>query len=168
MARTLKRNAKVKESPVERVINRKSHPLPRSKSPIEKLVEDSYDEVMDEAYEEEYAPAPSSFRSRETAKTKKVPKRFIIRATVVDKFTIIRKRVQMTPSMCDVHGCNFDIAEKNHFGSWRGVPHWERKRLLEALEEHKQIAHNNSENYIITEDQMPTRWLGSERGLKEL
>jgi hypothetical protein len=168
MARTLKRNARIVESPVERVIKRKSMPLPRRKSPVEKLVEDSYDEVLQGYEEDEYeAEAPSSFQSRKSKAVKEPKrKRYIIRATVVDKYTIHRKRVLLTPSMCDTHGCAFDIAAKNGFGDWDGVPRSERWRILQALEEHKRLAHNNSENYIIEEHQIPTRWLGGEHGLK--
>jgi hypothetical protein len=169
MARTLVRNAKLKrivESPVERVINRKSRPLPRKKSPVEQLVEDSYDEVMEGYEEKDYAEAPSSFQSRRKATEEKYRKRYIIRATVIDKYSIYRTRVLMTPSMCDVHGCNFDIATKNGFDGYDDVPRSERKRILEALQAHKDLAHNNSENYIIEEKDMPTRWLGTERGLK--
>lgn len=151
------------------------------RTPTERVIEDTYDEFFpDEAEEyedlDDYEDEPvrpkrrSSFDSLETA-AERVPNpqnRYIVRAVVVDKFTIPRKRVLLTPSMCDVHGCNFDIAEKNDYGNWQGVPRRERKALLEALEEHKEKAHNNSEDYIITEDQMPTRWLGAERGLKDI
>lgn len=161
------------------MINRKVRSLPKRKTPVEKLVEDSYDEVMgtedfeedgyeDYAESEYYAEAPSSFQSRKPQKESetKYRKRYIIRSTVVDKFTIPRKRVLLTPSMCDTHGCGFDVATKNGFIDWYEVPKRERSRILNALAEHKRIAHNNSENYIIDEKDMPVRWLGYEHGLK--
>jgi hypothetical protein len=70
--------------------------------------------------------------------------------------------------MCTINGCPFDVAEKNGFGSWDRVPRAERPFILEALEEHKEKAHNKSEDYIVEESQLPTRWLGSERGLKDI
>lgn len=97
--------------------------------------------------------------------TSKPKRRFIISQTIVDKFTIPRKRELLVPSRCII--CQFDIAKKNNT-TWEDVPEHVRPRMLEALEKHVEMAHNQSENLIIDEDQMPTRWLGPERGLKDI
>lgn len=96
-------------------------------------------------------------------------RKFITSSYVVDKFTVKRTRELLTPSRCTTPGCNFDIAKHNGFlRGWNSVPARERPLLLEALNEHVQMIHNRSEEFIIDEEEMPKRWLGAERGLKGL
>lgn len=89
-----------------------------------------------------------------TAPTKR---RFITRQARIDKFNVSRRRVELTPSVCDV--CAFDVAEK-YFGSWHQVPLEEREKIQKALEMHKKTVHTTADNLIVDEDELPTKWLG--------
>jgi len=84
-------------------------------------------------------------------------KRFIIRSWIIDKFTTKRKRVELTPSVCDV--CAFDIAAEKH-GNWDGVPEARKADVLQAVIEHKREMHPIREDLIVDEDDMPQQWLG--------
>lgn len=85
-------------------------------------------------------------------------KRFIIRSWIIDKFTTKRKRIELTPSVCDV--CAFDVAEKLH-GNWHHVPDNKKADILLALAEHKREAHPVKEDLIVFEDEIAKEWLGS-------
>ena len=85
-------------------------------------------------------------------------KRFIIRSWIIDKFTTKRKRIELTPSVCDV--CAFDVAEAKH-GNWHHTPDIHKADILLALAEHKREAHPIKEDLIVFEDEIATQWLGS-------
>lgn len=85
-------------------------------------------------------------------------KRFIIRSWIIDKFTTKRKRIELTPSVCDI--CAFDVAESKH-GNWHHVPDINKADVLLALSEHKREAHPVKEDLIVFEDEIATQWLGS-------
>jgi hypothetical protein len=85
-------------------------------------------------------------------------KRFIIRSWIIDKFTTKRKRIELTPSVCDV--CAFDVAEAKH-GNWHHVPDINKADVLMALTEHKRDQHPVKEDLIVFEDEIATQWLGS-------
>ena len=87
-----------------------------------------------------------------------VKKRLILHSIRIDMFTVKRSRIVLTPSMCDTPGCNYDSASK--FGGYDYAPKSEHSILLEVLAEHKKVAHNKSEEYIIYEDDLPSQWLG--------
>jgi len=84
-------------------------------------------------------------------------KRFIIRSWIIDKFTTKRKRIELTPSVCDV--CAFDVAEEKH-GNWYKVPDFKKADVLQAVIEHKREAHPVKEDLIVFEDEIATQWLG--------
>jgi hypothetical protein len=88
---------------------------------------------------------------------------FILQRRKIDNFNVICRRVLLTPSMCTVNGCSFDIAVKNGFSGWNEVPVEERKMMLVALAEHVKVVHTSSQAHIIKESELPTRWLGDKR-----
>jgi hypothetical protein len=90
--------------------------------------------------------------------SKPAKKRFIIRSWIIDKFTTKRKRIELTPSVCDI--CAFDVAEAKH-GKWDAVPDFKKSDVLLALQEHKREQHPVKEDLIVTEDELATEWLGS-------
>lgn len=85
-------------------------------------------------------------------------KRFIVRSWIIDKFTTKRKRIELTPSVCDV--CAFDVAQAKH-GNWYHVPDFNKADVLIALQEHKKEAHPVKEDLIVFEDEIAKQWLGS-------
>lgn len=84
-------------------------------------------------------------------------KKFITKEIQIDKFNVLRRRVELTPSVCDI--CAFDIAAKR-FGNWNGVPEAEKDKVIEAVEKHKQVVHPINMNMIVDEEQIATQWLG--------
>jgi hypothetical protein len=93
----------------------------------------------------------------------KVSRKFIMKRIVIDKFTTKAIRVPLTPSTCDT--CGFDVAEKN-FGEWDHSPLDQRSILITALQAHKKMYHSVSDQLIIDESQLPTRWLGNKGSMK--
>lgn len=94
----------------------------------------------------------------EEVKTLPTVRRLIIRENRVDSFTTVRTRKVLTPSMCTKPGCIFDAAKD--FDGWENVPEEKQSVITQVLEQHDKVFHNNSESYIIDEDQLPTEWLG--------
>lgn len=87
--------------------------------------------------------------------------RYILREYRVDKFTMIRKREHLTPSMCTKLGCNFDVAKFNGWeNGWEDVPESDRKIVREALEQHVLLVHSAANDQIVSEADLPTEWLG--------
>lgn len=84
--------------------------------------------------------------------------RLIKKEIYIDKFTIKRDRVVVTPSVCDV--CALDIAVFNGLGSWDKVPEDRRTSIIAALREHKKLVHPTREDLVINRSEMPNRWLG--------
>lgn len=76
----------------------------------------------------------------------------------IDKFTIKRDRVVVTPSVCDV--CALDIAVFNGLGSWDKVPEDRKTSIIAALREHKKLVHPTREDLVINRSEMPNKWLG--------
>jgi hypothetical protein len=101
-----------------------------------------------------------SFNSEANKPKPKTGKKFITKETVIDKFNVLRQRVELTPSVCDI--CAFDIAAK-HFGNWHNVPEAEHEKIAKALAEHKRVVHPLNQNLIVDESEIPTQWLGQLR-----
>jgi hypothetical protein len=89
---------------------------------------------------------------------------FGIRATRVDKFSTKRTRVLMTPAVCP--RCRLDLADLNKLGAWDELDHEIKLRVTGAVAEHIRKVHDISEDEIIPENQLPTKWLGSKAEVK--
>jgi hypothetical protein len=105
-------------------------------------------EIEQEADAEEAAEAAKPLSQRQ----------FIVKEFQVDKFNVIRRRVELTPAVCDV--CGFDVTERNNLGDYDSMPETVRAQVVEAIAEHKRLVHSPAEKLIINEDEVPTEWLG--------
>lgn len=104
---------------------------------------------------------PLSFFDLEETKQPRDPdKLYKITEIKVTSHLIKRKRVEMTPSMCDVPGCQFDSAKANGFPTgYYAVPPSKRQIFATLVDRHKKKYHNRSEEFIIAGKDMPRMWL---------
>jgi len=87
-------------------------------------------------------------------------KKYVIREHVIDKKTVVRKRVLLTRDTC-IH-CGVSLCELNHLPPFDSLDSGTQSRLLAALNEHKRIAHPNTDKKVLTEEELPTQWLGEQ------
>lgn len=98
-------------------------------------------------------------------------RRFILQEVRIDNYTLLRRRVELTPSMCTHRGCAFDAAKEVGFKSgWNSVPHDQQlpqgrtlgQAILGVLENHQAFAHALDQSHIITEDELKRQkgWAG--------
>lgn len=95
------------------------------------------------------ATKPEPEVEQEQEPTLEPPRRWIIKPTQIDKFTILRKRVLITGCVCE--DCGFDFCERNGFPPWDDLDSGQRAVVKQALVEHRKL-HSVAENQIITED----------------
>jgi len=80
-----------------------------------------------------------------------------------DKFTVVRKRVKLTPAVCDE--CGRDMCEINHRAGQLSSAEYdalspEEQRLVRvALEKHKERFHTDSSGRVIKATDAPTSFL---------
>lgn len=91
----------------------------------------------------------------------KVSKRYIIKETQVDKFNIVRTRIELTPAVCDK--CGFDVAARNNLGQYDKMTPEMQEQVRGAIQEHKDIVHTIATDLIVDEDELPTEWLGQHK-----
>lgn len=77
---------------------------------------------------------------------------YITKENVLDRFTIIRKRVEYKPSMCEL--CALDLAELNNLKSWEDSDEEGRTLLANLVAEHKNAIHTKYANKFLTEDEL--------------
>lgn len=98
-------------------------------------------------------------------------RKFILQEIKIDNFTLYRRRVELTPSMCTHRGCGFDAAKEAGFkAGWATVPQDQplpggRKlgeAILGVLETHLTFAHALDQSHIISEDELNRnkQWAG--------
>lgn len=98
--------------------------------------------------------------ANETIVQPAVPKRrFITFSKQIDKFNIIRKRVELTPAVCDV--CGFDLGHHNNLGPFSEMDQQTQAAVKKAIQKHKDEFHNKADALIVNEDELPTQYLGS-------
>lgn len=90
--------------------------------------------------------------------TKAQKKRYIISTTPVDKFTKLRKRILLTPAVCEI--CGFDLLTRNELPAWDDLTPEEKQYAIKSIEEHKEKYHSTSNAQIVDEDELPEHWLG--------
>lgn len=85
---------------------------------------------------------------------------FIINEKKIDKFTIKRTRIVLTPAVCEV--CGLDLIE-NIGGEtqYDEMTNGEQEKVREAVQKHKELLHAPASKLIVTRDQVPTSYLGS-------
>lgn len=101
--------------------------------------------------------------AEEAAEAAKPPeqRRFITKETPVDKFNVIRTRIELTPAVCDK--CGFDVAARNGLGEYAKMSPELQEQVKSAIAEHKGIVHTIATDLIVEEDEMPTEWLGQHK-----
>lgn len=95
--------------------------------------------------------------------------RFIIHATTIDNKTVKRVRHKVTPAVCLACGVDF-VKEAYKQGRIREdedgkpptfdkLPHQIQEILINAVRRHTVKNHNNSEALILSESELPKKWL---------
>lgn len=90
-------------------------------------------------------------------------KQFVVREVRVDSRNVVRKIVELTPSVCDV--CGEDLVEANRRAGmvpWEDASEGERKMIERVVKEHKDKFHGSKRSNALTEDELPTKWLSKE------
>jgi hypothetical protein len=88
----------------------------------------------------------------------KPQRRWIISSTKIDSKNVLRRRVLITPAICEK--CGFDFLYTNKLPAWDQLNEREQDKVREALEAHDAAAHQVENQLIITDDEKPTQWLG--------
>jgi len=77
---------------------------------------------------------------------------YIVKKTFVDTHTVFRKRVRLTPAVCNM--CAFDICEHHNLGIYEDLPPETKLQLKQAIRQHKILYHPTSSNDIVSASQM--------------
>jgi Ser-tRNA(Ala) deacylase AlaX len=85
---------------------------------------------------------------------------FIMREVRIDAHNIRRFRVQLTPSMCQVRGCQYDAASM--FGGWNKAPidqelpngQTVKQKIMNLLKAHVESGHVIETSHIMSEDEL--------------
>jgi predicted Zn-ribbon and HTH transcriptional regulator len=88
-------------------------------------------------------------------------KQYITKETPVDKFNVIRTRIELTPAVCDK--CGFDVAARNGLGRYEDMSEAMQAQVAAAIKEHKDLVHTIATDLVVSEDEVPTEWLGSHK-----
>jgi hypothetical protein len=135
--------------------------MPTKKLKVDEPVEEqSLEQEAIAAFEKELAADADREEAEEAAKPV-AKRRFITKETVIDKYTVARTRVELTPAVCDK--CGFDVAARNGLGEWATMTPALQEQVRAAIEEHKGIVHTIATDLIVDEDEVPTEWLGQHK-----
>ena len=93
-------------------------------------------------------------------------RQFGIYARRVDKFSIKRTRVLMTPAVCPK--CRLDLVALNNLAPWEDLATRTQEELIAGVAEHVFKVHDNTEQDIISEDELPKEYLGPKHVKQEL
>lgn len=92
-------------------------------------------------------------------------KHFIINERKVDKFTTLRKRILITPAVCEI--CGLDLIENSGSDKkYSEMTKEEQAQVAKAVEKHKELVHSPHSKLIVTEDEIPTSYLGKKHRRK--
>jgi hypothetical protein len=86
---------------------------------------------------------------------------YITKETPIDKYTVKRTRVLLTPAVCDK--CGFDVAERNSLGAYEDMTDSMKEQVKAAIKEHKEIVHTIATDLVVSEDEVPQEWLGQHK-----
>lgn len=89
-------------------------------------------------------PAPKKVQVEEEPK-------YVIRAIHADKYTVVRKRVLLTPAVCEK--CGVDLCELNGLPPYDELDDEQRLRVESALARHMK-RHSLAEEPILTKKQI--------------
>lgn len=103
--------------------------------------------------------------TKEVGKEGKPERLFGTYARRIDKFSIKRVRVEMTPSVCPK--CRLDLAKINGLKPWRRLNEQEQAAMKQAVRDHVNKVHDISEQDIVSESELPKRFLGTKAEQEE-
>lgn len=135
--------------------------------------EESDDPVEDSDFDEDYFEEDDDILPSMSKRVKSEPDRRLlvnhrnsrgrkllrIKAIAVNPYLVVRRRVELTPSMCKVAGCNFDAATANGYKSYWRIDPSRRDIFKTVLKKHMRKYHNYSEDHIILANKLPGEWL---------
>jgi len=87
--------------------------------------------------------------------------RYIIKETIIDKYSVKRERVKITPAVCDK--CGFDVSARNGLGEYDRMSPVLQAQVQGAIAEHKSLVHTTAQDLIVTQSELPTKWLGQHK-----
>lgn len=94
---------------------------------------------------------------------KKEKTKYIITTRKVDKFNLIRKRVPVSPAICQK--CGEDLLALNKITEpWDDLPKSQQDALLMCMKDHEAKVHSKTSALIVEEDEIAGAWLGEKRG----
>ncbi len=93
-------------------------------------------------------------------KRPKTGRKLVMKEKKLDPFTTLRRRIVLTPCVCEQ--CGFDLCEKNGLGDYGDLGVEEKARVKQAIKKHKEL-HVVAENQVVLEEDMPTHHLRSPR-----
>jgi hypothetical protein len=77
----------------------------------------------------------------------------VLKEVVVDKFTTLRFRVELTGCVCE--DCGFDFCARNGFPEWDNLEEGQKAVVKEAMKQHKEL-HSVTEQRVVTSEQLNT------------
>ena len=86
---------------------------------------------------------------------------YIIKETIIDKYSVKRERVKITPAVCDK--CGFDVSARNGLGHYDDMSPVLQEQVRGAIAEHKSMVHTIAQDLIVKESELPTKWLGQHK-----
>ena len=90
-------------------------------------------------------------------------RKFIITTRRVDKFNIIRKRVLLSPAICQK--CGEDLLALNKIEEpWDDLAPAHQDAIKGAMKDHVTKTHTRAQALIVNEDEIAGAWLGEKRG----
>jgi predicted Zn-ribbon and HTH transcriptional regulator len=113
------------------------------------------------AFEGELKADAAAEEQAEELEAKKSPNLYIIKSTQIDKYSVKRERVKITPAVCDK--CGFDVSIRNGLGDYESMSEAMRDQVKNAIAEHKTLVHTAAQDLIVSEDELPTEWLGQHK-----
>lgn len=127
---------------------------------IEEDVETEVEEIESgeeelEIPEDDYVPATPVRR-----KPLKQGRPMVVRQTAPDSYTVVRRRVPLTKSMCKKPGCNYDAAVSLGYKEYKNVPPNRRQEAIDLLNKHTEFVHTANQEHITFESDLETEFLG--------
>lgn len=84
--------------------------------------------------------------------------RYVLHAVPVDRFTVKRTRVRLTPAVC-TH-CGTDICAVNNLGDYEKLSDEVKVRVQRALDKHKELYHTKAEAKVVRARELPKANVG--------
>lgn len=83
-------------------------------------------------------------------------KLYVQREIPVDKFSTVRKLIEIKPSTCDI--CGYDVIRSNKLPDYEMMDALAKAKVADVLEKHKERHTSADKPKIIKESDIPTSW----------